>query len=89
MKSCKCRVRGRVQGVWYRKYTKEVADRLGISGEVQNMDDGSVEVRATMDEEAFGPFIEALKKGPPLARVDSIEIEESGEVYTGGFRIVR
>ena len=89
MRDCRCIVRGRVQGVWFRKFTKEVAERLGISGEVRNLSDGSVEVKASVGEESWEEFIKALKKGPPLARVDSIEIEPIQERFSGGFRIVR
>jgi len=78
-----------VQGVWFRKFTKELADKLGISGEVRNLPDGSVEVKATLSQEQLEPFLEGLKKGPPLARVDAIEMEDIDEVFTNGFRIVR
>jgi len=87
MKSCRCIVKGRVQGVWYRKFTQSVAQKLGIAGEVRNLPDGSVEVKATLDDELLEPFLEALRKGPPLARVDGIEVEEVDERFEGGFRI--
>ncbi len=89
MRDCRCIVRGRVQGVWFRKFTQEVAERLGISGEVRNLPDGSVEVKASVSEENWEEFLNALKKGPPLARVDHIEIEPIQERFSGGFRIVR
>ncbi len=89
MRDCRCIVRGRVQGVWFRKFTQEVAERLGISGEVRNLPDGSVEVKASVSEDRWEEFLKALKKGPPLARVDSIEIEPIQERFSGGFRIVR
>ncbi len=89
MKSCRCIVKGRVQGVWFRRFTKNIADELGISGYVKNLPDGSVEVEATMEDEKFAPFLEALHQGPPLARVDEVEVEEIDRAYSGGFEIVR
>ena len=89
MKSCRCIIKGRVQGVWFRKYTQEVANKLGIFGEVKNLADGSVEVKASFDEQVKEEFLKALKKGPPLARVDEIVYEEIDETFTTPFRIVR
>lgn len=91
MKSYRFKVIGRVQGVWFRKFTKDVADRLGVKGYVRNLDDGSVEIVASFDDEMqFEKFLEAVKKGPPLARVDEILIEEIEEVPAfNDFRIVK
>ncbi len=87
MKNCRCIVRGRVQGVWFRRYTQNVANELGISGWVRNLEDGSVEVEASVPDELFESFIAALRKGPPLARVDDIEIEDISRSYSGGFEV--
>ncbi len=89
MKTYRFIVSGRVQGVWYRKYTKEKADELGISGYVRNLPKSEVEVVATLKKEQLDDFLSALKKGPPLARVDNIDIEEVNEEYEGEFEIVR
>ena len=89
MKTYRFIVSGKVQGVWYRKYTKEIADSLGISGYVRNLQNGDVEVVATLKKEQFNDFLNALMKGPPLAIVDNIDIEEIDEIYKDGFEIVR
>ena len=49
-------VRGRVQGVWFRASTRDVATRLGLSGHARNLADGRVDVLAVGDADA----IEAL-----------------------------
>ena len=69
------RVRGRVQGVFYRATTKEEADKLGISGWVKNESDGSVSITAEGDSDKLSKFTEWCKKGPIMARVDSLEEE--------------
>jgi len=89
MKNCRCIIKGRVQGVWFRKFTQEVANKLKISGWVRNLDDGSVEVQATLLDEVWDDFLAALKKGPPLARVDEIVIEDSDKSYSGGFEVIK
>ena len=89
MKTYRFIVSGKVQGVWYRKYTKEIADSMGISGYVRNLKNGNVEVVASLKKEQFNDFLEALMKGPPLAIVNNIDIEELDEKYEGGFEIIR
>jgi acylphosphatase len=69
------RIRGRVQGVGYRYFAQEVADREGISGWARNRPDGSVEVMAEGDQEALDRFEAALRRGPRLARVDEVIVE--------------
>jgi DNA ligase D-like protein (predicted 3'-phosphoesterase) len=71
-------VRGGVQGVGFRYATVREARRLGALGWVRNEGDGSVSVHAEGPEAAVGPLAEFLRKGPPGARVEAVEIEEAG-----------
>ena len=87
MKNCRCIVKGRVQGVWFRRFTQNVANELGISGWVRNRDDGSVEVEASVPDEVYNQFLQALRKGPPLARVDEVVVEEVDKNYSGVFEV--
>ena len=59
------RVTGVVQGVYYRYYTKEVADELGLTGTVKNMPDGSVSIVCEGREEDVRRLIEWCRHGPP------------------------
>lgn len=82
-------VSGRVQGVWYRAFTKEAAERHDINGWVKNLDDGRVEALAIGEKEKIADFIDELKKGPKASRVDSIEAKESKtKEMHDSFRIV-
>ncbi|MEM5947557.1 acylphosphatase [Spirochaetia bacterium 38H-sp] len=65
-------VHGRVQGVGFRYSCKIQADKLGITGWVRNMPDGSVELYAEGDETALSSFREWLYRGPSFARVDRV-----------------
>ncbi len=89
MKNCRCIIKGRVQGVWFRRFTQNVANELGIGGYVRNLPDGSVEVVASVPEDVWDAFLGELKKGPPLARVDEIDIEWIDKRYKPPFEVRR
>ncbi len=69
------RVRGRVQGVWFRASTAERAARLSLQGSAENCEDGSVLVLAAGNPVALAELIHWLRHGPPMARVDFVEVE--------------
>ena len=66
-------VRGRVQGVSFRFYTRDQATTLGLTGWVANLDDGSVEVVAEGSRSALDRLLVWLRHGPPSARVDDLQ----------------
>ena len=77
-------ISGKVQGVGFRAFTERKANLYGLSGWVRNLPDGRVEVVAEGDEILLKEFLKDLKKGPPLARVDHIEVhweEPTGEFF--------
>jgi acylphosphatase len=78
-------VRGRVQGVWFRGWTVDVATGLGLDGWVRNRRDGSVEILASGPEEAVAALVERCRKGPPAARVEGVDVEEADEASPPGF----
>jgi acylphosphatase len=86
----RARVRGRVQGVWYRASTAQQAQSLGVHGHARNLDDGSVEVLAVGTAPAVDALLAWLSEGPPLAKVTGVEVEEldpaSPESCVQGFR---
>ena len=67
-----CIISGRVQGVLYRAFTKEVASKLHIKGEVQNLSDGTVRVEAEGDEKQLIEFQMMPNKGSAFSRVDNV-----------------
>jgi acylphosphatase len=70
------RVRGHVQGVFFRAWTKEQAEQLGIHGWVRNCPDGSVEAHLEGEEGEVRKLIERLAEGPPSAEVSKVDVEE-------------
>lgn len=76
MKICvRCYVSGRVQGVWYRAYTRDQALGLGVTGHARNLADGRVEVVACGEESAVNRLCEWLHEGPPRAQVQDVHCE--------------
>ncbi|HEY6477287.1 MAG TPA: acylphosphatase [Polyangia bacterium] len=75
-------VRGRVQGVGYRASTAHEARRLGLSGWVRNLPDGTVEVAARGDAAAVDVLIGWLATGPRGARVTGVDVEELSEKFS-------
>ncbi|MFA7249766.1 MAG: acylphosphatase [Dehalococcoidia bacterium] len=76
--------RGRVQGVGYRAFCAYEGMRLGVSGYAKNLPDGRVEVLAEGDESVLRQFVERLREGPALSRVD--EVTFRWEVPTHAFQ---
>lgn len=66
-------VSGRVQGVGYRAFTKNIANKLGLRGFVRNLPDGRVEVYAEGEEELLKEFLSKLWEGPFFAKVTDID----------------
>jgi len=67
---------GKVQGVFFRDYTRQEAIDLGLTGWVRNRPDGSVEVLFSGESEAVHRMVDWLHSGSPMARVDSVQTEE-------------
>lgn len=78
-------VTGRVQGVWFRGWTVDQAGALGLDGWVRNRSDGSVEILASGPEAALAELVRRCRRGPPAARVERVEVEESDETPPPGF----
>ena len=71
------RVTGRVQGVFFRAWTRDEAQTLGVTGWVRNCTDGSVEAQLEGREEAVEELIDLMREGPPGANAENVEVEEA------------
>ncbi len=78
-------VRGIVQGVGFRPFVYAEAVRLGLSGTVKNLG-SEVEVRVAGDR--IDDLVEALRRGPPLARIDSVALRPLDGPVPEGFTIL-
>ncbi|MCW8957046.1 MAG: acylphosphatase [Gammaproteobacteria bacterium] len=81
-------VKGRVQGVFYRTSARDQAQQLGLSGWVKNLDDGRVEALACGTEQQLVQFELWLQQGPPMSRVDTVEVkDEPGHPSVKDFQV--
>jgi acylphosphatase len=71
---CHVLVSGMVQGVFFRQNTLEKAKALGLKGWVRNTQDGRVEAIFEGEKEKVEKILEWVKSGPPLAKVENVEI---------------
>lgn len=79
-KTVRLRIYGRVQGVGYRAWTAQKARKLGLSGWVRNLNDGTVECIAQGAREAIEALVAACHAGPPIARVTQVNTEDVAEI---------
>lgn len=89
MPTHRLRVAGRVQGVGFRWWTRSLAQRLGVTGSVRNLEDGSVEVIASGTAEQLAALDEQLREGPPGARVNHLSSEPIDARHDLDFQIAR
>lgn len=82
-KRVRVRIRGMVQGVCFRAFTRDAAIAEGVTGWVRNLWDGSVEAVFEGDTERVDRMIAWCHRGSPYSRVDRVEMKE--EAYEDAF----
>jgi acylphosphatase len=85
----KIRVSGRVQGVYFRATTVDVARSLGLSGFVRNEKDGSVYIEAEGEEADLKKLEDWCRQGPPRAAVTHVGVTAGEVTGFNGFTIAR
>lgn len=82
-------VTGRVQGVGFRWFTRDVATRHGLTGWVRNTHDGGVETLLHGADSEVDAVLAALRAGPTHARVDDVTMKDAEDPRLIGFEIRR
>ena len=80
---------GRVQGVFYRAECAERARALGLGGSVRNTRDGRVQAVFEGDPDAVERMVQWCGDGPPLARVESLDVSDEAPAGERDFRVTR
>jgi acylphosphatase len=80
-------ISGRVQGVFFRDFTRRTARRHGVVGWVRNLSDGRVEALLEGEPSSVEAVLDALHDGPPAARVDDISVSEETPAGHHGFEV--
>lgn len=70
-------IQGLVQGVGYRWYAVQHANRLNLEGYVANLVNGDVEVFVQGNNESIQEFIAKLRKGPSFSQVNNVVINDA------------
>ncbi len=82
-------IEGRVQGVGYRAWAAREAKARGLRGTVRNLPDGRVEAVVIGTVEETDAFLAACRRGPPLAEVTAIGLEEWPDPKLDDFVVLR
>lgn len=78
-------ISGKVQGVWFRAWTKETAEELGLDGWVRNRRDGTVEAVFSGPAPSVDRMVELAHDGPSHARVSAVETSPGAQTPASGF----
>jgi acylphosphatase len=81
------RIRGRVQGVFFRAEARARAESLGVAGWIRNAGDGSVEAVFEGDEERVRSMVDWCRRGPSGADVDDVDVEYEEPTGETGFLV--
>lgn len=82
------RIEGRVQGVYYRAWTYETAQSLGLDGTVRNTSDGAVEAVFSGPAETVAKMLKLCEDGPEAARVTKVTVVHEGGSVAPGFKVI-
>ena len=82
-------VTGRVQGVFFRAETRRKALELGLNGWVKNLADGRVELLVSGPAAGLDSMRTWLQRGPPLARVDNLNLTPVKQAPQPGFYVAQ
>ncbi len=75
-KSVRLYIKGTVQGIFFRQFVKENAERYNVKGFVRNLEDGRVEVFAEGNQEDVEKLVELCKQGPKHSQIANVEVKE-------------
>lgn len=82
-------VSGRVQGVFFRASTRDMARALGLCGWIRNRDDGCVEGTVHGQNPALNEFRDWLGKGPAAAQVERVIFEPTTSAEANSDFVIR
>jgi len=88
MKTLKIILSGTVQGVFFRKFIEDQANKLELKGFVRNFEDGKVEVVVEGRDENVNEMLEKCKQGSPQSDVKEVKSEELKHQGFDSFKIL-
>ncbi|MFA5133659.1 MAG: acylphosphatase [Patescibacteria group bacterium] len=88
MKHYTIKIYGRVQGVFFRKSAREMAEKLNLSGYAKNEPDHTLFIEVEGEEEKLDEFLKWCNDGPELARVEKLRVMEADLKNFKGFELI-
>jgi acylphosphatase len=82
-------ISGRVQGVFFRKYTVDKANELGLKGFVRNESNGEVYCEVEGEEHVLKQFVEWCHQGSPMSKISEVKVAEGALKHFKAFNIER
>lgn len=76
MKQVRMVLTGKVQGVFFRDFAKQNANKLGIAGYAKNLKNGELEIVAKGEEKKVDEYVRLCKRGPIFAKVQDLQLED-------------
>jgi acylphosphatase len=89
VRSVRVTISGRVQGVFFRASCADVARELGLAGSVRNLGDGRLSATFQGPDDAIDRMLAWCREGPPMARVDAVQVEDVPAFDATTFRVER
>ena len=75
-KAIRIYITGTVQGVFFRAFIKENAERYNVKGFIRNLEDGRIEIFLEGNSDEVNKMVELCKKGPKHSQIKKIEIKD-------------
>jgi acylphosphatase len=88
-KSIRLYISGSVQGISFRQFVKENADKNNVRGYVRNLEDGRMEIFLEGDTDSIDSMVSLCKRGPPHSQVRNVEEKEEKFQDFKEFKILR
>ncbi len=88
-KSARVHITGSVQGVFFRQFIKDNADKNNLKGYVRNLEDGRVEIFIEGNIDSVDNMISICKRGPQHAQIRNVEIKDEKFQDFKDFKILR
>jgi len=88
-KSIRLFITGSVQGIFFRQFVKDKADKMGVKGYVRNLEDGRVEIFIEGNKDNVEQMLNLCKQGPQHAQIRNIEEKPESFQDFKEFKILR
>ena len=87
-KSIRLYIKGTVQGIFYRNFIKEHAERYNVKGFVRNLEDGRVEAFLEGNSDDVNKMMDICKQGPKHSKIKEVQVKQESFQNFSNFKIL-